>query len=323
MTVDFYAGLPHYADHLGPIWEALDPDLRGRFVSTRQVQRTTPWPVEVGSPPTRAEGPVVVAGGMELRAFRGRPTCLVEHGAGQSYVGVDHESYSGGRGREHVELFLVPNERVAERCGGRAEVVGSPWVEHLRRQARGEAGEAIGATFHWDCAVVPEARSALSLYAPAVARLGTVVATSHPRHARQHARAWRRLGVSHEARLEGLVRRCCLLVADNTSAMYEWAALDRPVVVLDAPWYRRDVEHGLRFWEMADVGVRCPSPEALVPAVERALDEAAEVVERRREIVDAVYGEVDGSARRAADAVAAWALGRHSRGRADHAARGG
>jgi hypothetical protein len=313
VRVDFYAGLPHYADHLGPIWEALDPDLRGRFVAPAAVARLTPWPVERGSPPTRTEGPVVVAGGMELRAFRGRPTCLVEHGAGQSYVGVDHESYSGGRGREHVELFLVPNATVAERCGGRAVVVGSPRVEHLARVAAGNGqGDRVGATFHWDCAVVPETRSALPQYlAPLVDQLGAdaLVGHAHPRYAKQHLREWRRRGVRHADRFEDVVRSCRVLVADNTSAMYEWAALDRPVVVVDASWYRRDVHHGLRFWSCADVGVRVDRPEDLARAVALAAEDPDHVAERRRDVAHQVYGEVDGSARRAADAIARWAGG--------------
>ena len=52
-----------------------------------------------------------------------------------------------------------------------------------------------------------------------------------------------------------VMERSTLYICDNSSTLYEFASTGRPVVVLNAPWFRRDIEHGLRFWEHADVGV--------------------------------------------------------------------
>lgn len=64
----------------------------------------------------------------------------------------------------------------------------------------------------------------------------------------------------------------------HNSAGFLFAGLSRPVVVLDAPWWDRNVNHGLRFWDCADIGPRiCASQDtaetarALSTAVDRAL----------------------------------------------------
>lgn len=93
-------------------------------------------------------------------------------------------------------------------------------------------------------------------------------------------------------------------VAHN-SVLYEWAALGRPVVVLDAPWFRRNVDHGLRFWSHADIGIRVREPEQLIDAVAEAVQDPSDVRARRESLVADLFRDlIDGrSARRAADAI--------------------
>jgi CDP-glycerol glycerophosphotransferase (TagB/SpsB family) len=117
-------------------------------------------------------------------------------------------------------------------------------------------------------------------------------------------RRWNELGVESTPDLGDVFDRASVLVADNTSAMWEAASLDIPLVILDAPWYRLHVDHRLRFWEFADAGVRIGDPADLVGAVELALTDPPEVAQRRREAAEAVFAYRDGkAAQRAAEAI--------------------
>jgi len=84
--------------------------------------------------------------------------------------------------------------------------------------------------------------------------------------------------------------------------MFEAAAVGLPVVVLNAPWYRRDVSHGLRFWAWSDIGPQVDDPADLEQAVwSDAFHPAYRV--RRGQMTRAVFGDLDGQA--SARAVAA------------------
>jgi len=58
---------------------------------------------------------------------------------------------------------------------------------------------------------------------------------------------------------------------------------------MEVPWFRRDIHHGLRFWECADVGVQCERPEDLKEAILKAIEDPQEIADRRREIMCDVY----------------------------------
>jgi hypothetical protein len=266
--------------------------------------------IALGVPPDVA----VAAGYSDVRtAIRGgyRKIVRMEHGIGQSYT-KPHPGYPGGKGHERVGLFLQPNEHAAARWRreyprARVEVVGSPKLDHL--PVRHPPGEPVIAfAFHFDLYLCPETRSALPWFKPAielVTRTRPVVGHGHPRRT-DLGMIYERAGVTFIPSFMDVCRVADVLVADNTSILYEFASTGRPVVVLDAPVYRRDVRHGLRFWDAAHVGVHAQLPEDVPDAISRALELWPEDVAAREAALDLAYGFRSGATERALGFISDW-----------------
>lgn len=165
---------------------------------------------------------------------------------------------------------------------------------------------AVAFAWHWDCDLVPESRWAFPYWHAALTELAAVpeqergyrmLGHGHPRAWRQLSSAYKRMGVESVQDPESIVRQANVVVFDSTSFGWEAAAVGIPVVLLDAPWYRREVEQGLRFWEHADIGLRVGSGTAgeLHEAIVRTLTEDP-YAERRAEVAHEIFGPLDGHA---------------------------
>lgn len=311
--VDFLATMPHWLDHLAPIWHKLSP--RGRFWVAPDLE---PQAARLGVealPLRRMEGrgPVAVASYADLRtvAHADRGIVLFEHGAGFSFSSC-HPSYAGGTGlRSCVSLFACVNEYARRRNLATypripARVVGCPKLDApISRHELDPERPVVGLSFHWDCRVAPETRSAWPHFATAIPELlerFELVGHAHPRERELWARRWEELGVEYVEELGELLPRVDVYVNDASSTAYEAAAWGLPVVILNAPWYRRGVHHGLRFWEFASVGVNCDHPADLAGCLEAALCDPEALQVRRRHAVEAAYPVAPGSsAERAAE----------------------
>lgn len=313
-----YVTLPHLFDHVHPIWDALDPSVRGNlYVGFDQSMRAAAvaqgYEPHLGLAPP-SDVPVLVASGNDLVAVQ--HAILAEHGCGQKYNDVNHVSWCGGEGRDNVRLFLCPNDRVASANLHRypdipCAIVGSPHVEALRKLPPYPLAEQrIAISGHWESSLVPELRSAVAWFEDAYEKLcranpDTFVLHGHPRFADWFAWKAREWGVEYVESFADLTQRAWLYICDSSSTMYEWAALGRPVVVVSPPWYRRDVEHGLRFWSESDLGPMVFDPEDLSAAIQVAIADPAPIAQRRQQITRLVFGEdlSAGAAKRAADAI--------------------
>lgn len=320
------AGEEHFADHLAAVWAALPEEARGSFmhrgnrgmmttIRTRMARRGIETTLK------SRNNPVLVASYGDLARARreGRTrVAIMEHGAGQSYHGdpraiaANSSSYAGGPNR-HADLFLHPGEDPARRDrarypGARVEVVGSPFLDTLPLHEPA-AEPVVAVTFHFNCQVVSETRPALPHFRRAVAELANrvkVIGHAHPRIMDQLVPWYRRMGIEPVTSFDEVARRANVLVADNTSVLFAFAATGRPVVVLNAPWYRRHIRHGLRFWDAADVGVNVAHSAQLAPAVQEALEDGAERQQAREAALSLVYAHRTGAAARAAEVLLDW-----------------
>jgi hypothetical protein len=332
--IDAVACEPQFVDHLAPVWRALPETVRGRFrVDDRLADRATVAGVSPdtfdatvvrtssrapdarpGDGPTAfvaSIGDTKVARRMGYRRF-----LFIEHGAGQSYLGgpnaFAHPSYAGGGDREDFSLFLVPNLRSAAdwlRAYPSADVrvVGCPKLDGLPRREPGP-GPVVAISFHWPGFVAPEADTALGFYISSLRDLAAryrVIGHAHPKSdwPVRMARVYERAGIEFVAEFDDVCRRADVYVCDNSSTIFEFAATGRPVVLLNSPHYRRNVEHGLRFWEAAGVGVQVDRASDLFDGIDRALADAPADAARRDLSLGIVYAVRSDAARVAADAI--------------------
>lgn len=248
MKIHAVGSLAHYRNHVEAVWKHLPSGLKGEESWGRGAS------VPKGADPRDL---VMVAGFYDLDRARGHKVIYIEHGAGQSYWeenGKPHPAYHGSEHPEKVIAYISPNQKVADTWGRPAFACGSPVCDPHPLITDNER-PVVAITFHWDCLLFPETRSALDHY---VNHLGAfvrflrmwgfdVIGHHHPRDGRLPT-IWRNLQVQ-SADIHEVRERADVLVVDNSSLAYEMLYLNRTVVTLNAPWYRRDVEHGLRFWE--------------------------------------------------------------------------
>ena len=307
--IDAYASQSHYLDHLLPIWHRLLPSERGTLYVPQALTPLLTIPHKTVRLPPAARHPVMIAGAPDLPKVGKRPVVFVEHGTGQTYQ-IPHSSYAGGPDRGTVRLFLCPNERVAAANleaypNVPAPVVGSPRVEQLARMLP-ERRERPVVAWHWNCDLVPETRTAFPQYRKMLPELAGWIGHGHPR-------IWGTVETAYKhAKLEPvqwwmdvIKAGPSVVVADNTSVQWEAVALGIPVVFVNASWYRRDVEHGLRFWEYSNCGPHVNHPGELAEVAKTVHDWADVYDVRRREVAGLLYGQSSGSAWRAAETIRA------------------
>lgn len=322
-TIDVYASQVNYWRHLAPVVDELRA--RGHDVATWSPPKAQSWGPPLGKRRIRASV-AVCASYLDARRLLPQRVIYVEHGAGQTYVEGTGIGYAGADDLEHVVLFVAPGEHVAARwraCYPQVpvETVGCLALDqHLHDFHTPDSGvrnpddrPLVVISQHWRCGVCPETMPAGPDFERGIrelARLGDIqlLGHAHPRGARLTAQWWREWGVvdfepDPDVVLSRLVATRGLLVHDNSSLMYEAAALDVPVLALNAPTYRRDVEHGLRFWSHVP-GLQCDSVGTFIPAVIAALDDPPEAKALRARAASHVYAHRDGgAAARAADAI--------------------
>jgi hypothetical protein len=323
--IDVLAREGHFLDHLAPIWLKLPEEIRGdffthpHFFDRARAQGIAPTDYAKLEEIKKKTLPLSLTASyadMKLSRNLGRLTVITEHGAGQSYLGVKSGSYLRSTDRAGVVAILVPGRyqaKISEEVHPAIPVypIGvpklDPWHRKKKDKLPKEAKGVVGFSTHWDCKVCPETRSSLRHFRGALPQMNkrfNLLGHAHPRIAGVMEGLYKKQGIEYVSDFSELVDQAEVYVCDNSSTIFEWASLDRPVVLLNAPWYRRDVEHGLLFWEYRDIGLQVDQPRHLAETIKAALADPPYVAERRRQIIRQVYGACDGrAASRAAKAL--------------------
>lgn len=310
MTVCFYGSERHYLDHLWPV-----------FNLGTQVGLLWGW--------SKAEmmGSIVVVSSykdmMTARRAGAAKVVLMQHGAGQSYSNRN-ASYPGGNGHQRADLVLMPNEQAAARHrkfypkGPPVEVVGCPKLDEWAGGPPKPRSDppVVVISFHWRCHVSREAGTVWDDYGlEAIEQLWSMDRAgeiqlgvhAHPRIEAEVRDAL--IGKIPVGRFVGrfadVVEHADLYVMDNSSTIFEFAALDRPVVLMDSPRWRCNIDHGGRFWEWSRVGPRVERASDVAEGVRWALSDDPMLVQNRREVVAEVYPHLGDATMRAVRAITA------------------
>ncbi|MCE7919137.1 MAG: hypothetical protein DYG85_06410 [Chloroflexi bacterium CFX1] len=331
--VDFFARREHYLDHMLPVWNALRGE-RGKFYIPQCLAAyaeakgvsdfiaLTPYGAkEEEVSPDMSLSPMLVSsyGDMVVshRRMPQRPFLFMEHGVGLTFKGSN--AYAGGDGmRALVKLFLAPNEYIRKKTAvalptAKQVVVGTPKLDRLSVTPtpwqRGIGQPVVVVSFHWDgSAIAPEAGNALRHYRDALPKLAgskhfKLVGHGHPRYREVLKPLYESLGIEAVWSFERVLQIADVYVNDCSSTMYEFCATGKPVILLNAPWFRRDVKHGIRFWDYADIGPQVDEPEDLGTTIEAMLADPSMFFAERAEMVKELYPYLSHSAQRAAGAI--------------------
>jgi hypothetical protein len=331
MKLDFFARRAHYIDHLAPIYRAM-PAQRGRFTVPAELLEYAFEALGGGDlvqleaydeGTLSGEDPVLVCSyGDIARAARraSRKIIHMEHGIGHAYGTAPYPNGRRGR-RDQVDLFLAPNEYTARLIRSvrrtRVEVIGTPKMDEWFAPVQGPAFSnnrrpVIAIAFHWGDrnSRPPEAGSAWEHYKailPALRDRYQLIGHGHPLASDVFRQEFERMEIEWVPDFRQVLLRADLYVNDLSSTLYEFLVTGKPVVVLNAPWFRREMHWGIRFWDYAGVGINVWDPAFLFTAIDRTIAEYGTIcIEERQQAITDLYPYAGHAADRAASVITSY-----------------
>jgi hypothetical protein len=346
LPIDFYARRTHFIDHMTPVWNAMPDRIKGKFyvpqvllsyvkkqvtnIETLQsLNCRSDRPTSCVEIPS-SRNPVVTSayGDMQLAAhYNERPLILMEHGVGLTFNqanGKTVSGYGGGEGyRANVSLFLAPNEYIAKKTRAvypeaPQVIIGTPkldpWADAFNTPKKARPDEPIICiAFHWDgSAVAPEAGNAWEYYRkflPALKDKVNLIGHAHPKIADKLEFQYQKMAIPFVKNFVDVMKMADVYLNDCSSTMYEFCVTGKPVVVLNAPWFRKWFNHGIRFWDYSDVGPICEKPEELLERIEEALEDPPYMRTRRKKYVKELYPNLGTASKIAAEALEEFCYG--------------
>jgi len=322
--IDFLATQPQYIDHIAPVWDALAEDNIGSFYVPQHLFGYTQgklknhlylYSYENNSLTTFNDCPILVASYGDMKyAHRVNPDrriFMMEHGTGHSF---GTSAYPNGPGdRDYVSLFLPPNQYTADKIrtarSTPCEVIGTPKLDWIAREDFPRHDPPVVCiSFHHGGKNrrPPEAGSAFEHYKDWVVVLKqhyNLIAHGHPLSRVRDIPFYDSIGVPFVEDFEQVLRAADVYVNDLSSTLYEFIATGKPVIVMNAPWFRRDVHHGLRFWDYSDVGFVVDQPGELRTAIDLTLANPALFSRDRERVMNDLFPYFRHSAQHAASII--------------------
>jgi len=294
--IDFYASEIHYFDHIVPIWNKLPIKYKGVFYVSLEVltkrQLLDRSDFQIGFP---NDNLTLVASYKDYQKTKGK-VIFGEHGIGHNY-GNGHPAYVGGSGKERVVLFLNQhllsnNTNKLAYPNAKNVIIGTPKMDNVKElEFRPNNRKPIVCiSFHWDCMVCNNTRSAYYYYKNVIGQLAkceefTLIAHGHPRRNELELQAY---GIKYYSDLNEVMEIADIYVNDNSSSMYEFINTGKPVIVLNCPLYDKHKDTGIRFWRYI-CGVQVDRPCDLKQAILNELANPEHYRELRDGIVNALY----------------------------------
>lgn len=313
MTVDALASEIHYIDHIAPVWHALNEETKGTFKVTRAelIEYAALHDIKAKVKPPAKRNHTIVASWGDYRKTTG-PVIYMEHGIGHTYSN-QHPSYAGAPGRVRTTLFLNQHHLTDEKNkttypNAAHAIIGVPRLDTIT--PRPAEGRTVAISFHWECRVSPESRSAFEHYRHGLRQLRNqnyqLVGHAHPH------RGWpeklkgyyQRHGIPYIPTFNQVLEQADVYVIDNSSTGYEFAAAGRNVIHMNAPWYRKYINHGIRFWDYLP-GPMVDDYKELISTIHDVLDNPDKYETQRQAVVNELFPHLGNSAQVAAQAIEA------------------
>jgi hypothetical protein len=243
-----------------------------------------------------------------------RPLILMQHGVGFTFGTAAYaDGYGGNR---HVSLQLLPSQYVADRVPQEIpaprSVIGTPkldiWAAEYKKRRKMPAKPVIAIAFHHgDQSTIPaEAGSAQAHYAriiPELARHFNLIGHSHPFSQARDIGLFQRAGVEFVQDFSEVMQRADIYINDCSSTAFEFLVTGKPVILLNAPWFRKYKQYGLRFWDYSNIGPQVEHPRELIDVIERTIAHPDEFAEERRNAVKNLYPHLGNAAQTAVKAL--------------------
>jgi hypothetical protein len=303
MKLDFLARRSHYIDHMAPIYHHLPAQFRGSFhVSADLVEYARSQhiqDIQVFNKSGEFDY-VLTCGYGDMTAvtrMKRHKMINMEHGIGH---GFGTAAYPNGPGRrDAIDLCLYPNRYTADKAlavrQNEYEIIGTPKMDAMVTTGSWAAStKTICISFHWGNPGQnpPESGTAFEHYKkiiPVLNKKYTLIAHGHPL-ARDHQKPiYRDMGVEFVDDFMDVCRRASIYINDLSSTMYEFLCTGKPVVVLNAPWFRREVNWGIRFWDYSDVGINVEDPGQLFDAIDQTFENYLICEDARRKAIHDLY----------------------------------